>query len=250
MPTIPQAQNVIIIVFDALSAAHLPIYGYPRNIAPNISRFAEHSTVYHNHFASGNFTSPGTASLLTGNYPFSHRAFNLNAKTIPIFESKNIFSVFDDHYRVTYSHNVFVNTLLSQFRDYINHYKPRHELFLNGNIFTNKIFPQDNDIAQLSWARIIKEDIDHFTNSLFLSKIQSILNDRFIDKYLNQFPRGLSEIEIRTDEFFLLEHAIDWINELIPKLNQPLMGYFHFMPPHDPYNTSREFVDVFFNRWL
>src|SRR5512139_1878498 len=71
--------NVMIVIFDALSAHNMSLYGYPRQTTPNISRFAEIATVFHQHYSSGNFTSPGTASILTGVYPWSHRAYHLNA---------------------------------------------------------------------------------------------------------------------------------------------------------------------------
>src|SRR6266508_3062077 len=67
--------NVIILVFDTLSARHLSLYGYSRLTSPNLTRFADRAIVYHRHYAAGNFTSPGTASLLTGTYPWTHRAF-------------------------------------------------------------------------------------------------------------------------------------------------------------------------------
>ena len=35
------APNFIILLFDALSAEHLPIYGYPRQTAPQLARFAD-----------------------------------------------------------------------------------------------------------------------------------------------------------------------------------------------------------------
>ena len=70
-----KAPNVIILVFDTLSARHLSLQGYQRLTTPNLIRFAEKATVYHRHYAAGNFTSPGTASLLTGMHPWTHRAF-------------------------------------------------------------------------------------------------------------------------------------------------------------------------------
>ena len=66
-------QNIIIIVFDAFSAYHISLYGYQRETAPNISRLAERAIVYHNHYAGGNYTTPGTASLLTGAQPWPSR---------------------------------------------------------------------------------------------------------------------------------------------------------------------------------
>jgi glucan phosphoethanolaminetransferase (alkaline phosphatase superfamily) len=60
--------NVIFLLFDALSACDLSLYGYARNTMPNLARWAERAIVYHNHYAAGNFTSSGTASLLTGTH--------------------------------------------------------------------------------------------------------------------------------------------------------------------------------------
>jgi len=63
--------NVLVIVFDTLSAAHTSVDGYPRRTTPHLERFAERATVYHRHHSAGNFANPGTASLLTGAYPWS-----------------------------------------------------------------------------------------------------------------------------------------------------------------------------------
>ena len=75
-------QNVVIVVFDAFSAHNISLYGYRRETTPNIARWAERAVVYHNHYAGGNFTTPGTASLLTGTYPWTHRAFGLDKKFV------------------------------------------------------------------------------------------------------------------------------------------------------------------------
>ena len=48
--------NIIIILFDAMSARNMSLYGYPRKTTPFISRFADRSTIYHNHYSGGNFT--------------------------------------------------------------------------------------------------------------------------------------------------------------------------------------------------
>ncbi len=71
---------MVVIVFDAFSAYNISLYGYQRETTPNIARWAERAVVYHNHNAGGNFTIPGTASLLTGTYPWTHRAFGLDKK--------------------------------------------------------------------------------------------------------------------------------------------------------------------------
>jgi arylsulfatase A-like enzyme len=235
--------NIIIIVFDALSSLHLPVYGYSRATAPNLTRFAESATVYHNHFAGGNFTTPGTASLLTGTYPFTHRAFPLNNRVIPEYEDRNIFSIFPDYNRVAYTHNVLADKLLKQFDHNIDIRKRRQELLINGRFLISRLFEADNDIAQLSWIRVINTDEKQYTNSLFLSGVNSSLNNRLKSRYQSRFPRGLPEVGV--GESFLLESATDWIYSQLSELPKPFLGYFHMMPPHQPYNTPVEYIDAF-----
>lgn len=79
--------NIIVILCDALSARHLSLYGYPRLTTPYIDAFANYSTVYHQHFSGGNFTTTGTASLLTGMFGWKHRAINQGGLVLPEFAS-------------------------------------------------------------------------------------------------------------------------------------------------------------------
>ena len=91
--------NVIIIVIDTMSAENLSLYGYPRNTSPNLERFAERATVYHTHQSGGNFTVPGTASLLTGTYPWTHRAINHAGLVARELTERNIFNILPKSYR-------------------------------------------------------------------------------------------------------------------------------------------------------
>lgn len=71
--------NIVVLVCDAMSAHNLSLYGYSRKTTPNLERLAERALVYHNHYANGNYTTPGTSSLLTGLKPWTHRAINHGA---------------------------------------------------------------------------------------------------------------------------------------------------------------------------
>ena len=92
-----QPQNVIVLIFDAFSAYDISLHGYARQTTPNLDRIAKRAVVYHNHFAAGNYTTPGTASLLTGVLPWTHRALNLNNTVVEPYATKNIFSAFHDY---------------------------------------------------------------------------------------------------------------------------------------------------------
>ena len=85
--------NIIIILFDAMSARNLSVYGYPRHTTPNFERFASRANVYHNHRSGGNFTIPGTATLLTGTYPWTNRAINHSGEIKNTIVDRNIFNV-------------------------------------------------------------------------------------------------------------------------------------------------------------
>ena len=164
-------QNVIIIVFDALSAHNISLHGYQRETTPNIARWAERAVVYHNHYAGGNFTIPGTASLLTGTFPWTHRAFGLSKTTVEkSFLNKSIFSAFQKYYRLAYTHNPVANRLLTQFSEKMDEYVPLSKLFLASDDFIYSLFGNDEDTATVSWIRAMKRTEEGYAYSLFLSR--------------------------------------------------------------------------------
>ena len=107
--------NILIIVFDALSGRHLPFYGYPRQTTPNLARLAARANVYHAHQSAGNFTTPGTTSILTGVYPWKHRALHLHGPMLEEYARRTIFNLAaPDYFSSGYSHNLLVTSLLYQ----------------------------------------------------------------------------------------------------------------------------------------
>ena len=88
------APNVIVVVFDAWSAENMSLYGYQRKTTPLIEQLAEHAVVYHQHYAAGTWTIPGAASLMTGRYPWTHRATSAAQLKIANPNSKHLSGVF------------------------------------------------------------------------------------------------------------------------------------------------------------
>ena len=237
------APNVLVVVFDALSAFHLPFLGYGRETTPNISKLLERAIVYHNHHAGGNFTTPGTASLLTGTLPWTHRAFQLNGTVAEPFAHRTLFQGFSGHYRFAYSHNPLANTLLKQFTTDMDEFVPQTRLFLTSDPLVHSVLSADEDIADVGWTRAMKKEEEGFAYSLFLSELYKKYIRARVEGIAQQFPRGVPSI--RGDNFFLLEDAIDWLQSEVPKLPQPFAGYFHMMPPHAPCSTHRDFFRAF-----
>jgi arylsulfatase A-like enzyme len=236
--------NILIIVFDALSSHNMSLYGYPRVTTPNIDTLANNATVYHRHYAAGNFTTPGTASLLTGTYPWSHRAFQINSQVTERVQKRNIYNLFNDYHRMTYSHNQLVNILQAPFAGDIDLFKLREDLILGGNKWVSSVFRDDEDAATVSWARGIGQVEDGYSSSLFLSNLFNLINKQQNKRMELEFPLGLP---ISSLDNFLLEQAIDWVKSEIIRFPTPFLGYFHFLPPHAPYNTRAEYIGAFSN---
>ncbi len=65
--------HVILISLDTLKRSHLGIYGYPKNISPNIDEFSRKANVFLRAYSQSSWTKPGHASMLTGHYSLTHK---------------------------------------------------------------------------------------------------------------------------------------------------------------------------------
>jgi arylsulfatase len=243
--------NVIILVFDALSALHVSLYGYQRETMPNLTRIAERATVFHSHYSSGNYTTPGTASILTGVYPWTHRALSHQATTIDSFQERNIFSEFGkaNYTRMGFSHNYLVDVLLYHFRENLDAFTLPNEISLVDYNFSDDLFFRDYVVASRV-ERVQYKKPGEVSNSLFLAPLlwaAKTMNKRHVEEELRSlFPRGVPGYH---DMLYPLDETVDWMMQLFTASPQPFIAYMHMMPPHDPYNPSREFVDRFFDEW-
>ncbi len=252
----PTPPNILVLVFDALSARDASLYGFPRQTTPNLERAAKRATVYQRHYAAGNFTTSGTASLLTGVYPWTHRAINLQGQTIDKFTDNNIFSLLPkDYHSFAYTHNTLAYILLYQFRAHIDELLKVSDLALYSDLLVDKMPIADFTTALEAELLLLKNDFS-INSSLYLSKLdesqrlrQSV---RLNQLYHQEFPRGLPNC--RTGEqpgalCFTLEATIDWLQNKIKEQTTPFFGYVHVLPPHAPYNPPAEFVGRFNGGW-
>jgi arylsulfatase A-like enzyme len=248
LSTDPNAKNILIIVFDALSASNINFYGYPRETMPNLTRLLDRATVYHNHYASSNFTTPGTASLLTGRPPWEHLALKLGYSVKSELSDKNVFSYFDDYYTWAYTHNPYADIFLSQFNQSISLHKYYKNLFLKldqtklSQWFTD-MMENELDAALLFKTRLEDNSLDGFLYSLLFPSLLGKDKNNYPPEILNRFPRGIPDV----DQWgpFILEDSINWTLQQCASLPQPFLGYLHFYPPHYPYNTREEFINAF-----
>src|SRR5512139_2535730 len=218
-------QNVLVVVFDAFSGLNIPLNGYARETTPNLSRLAQRAIVYHNHYAGSNFTTPGTASLLTGTLPWTHRAMQAKSLVAAPYQQQNLFGVFQDYYRIGYSHNGWANILLEQARGEMDELVPWKTLFLGSyDSFLHSLFVNDDDIASVSWTRNVDLSGEGYAYSLLFSHLHQVLKESRDPALKRLFPRGIPSTGDVSSQF-LLETAVNWIGDRLTRIARPFVGY-------------------------
>jgi arylsulfatase A-like enzyme len=247
-----QVPNVIILIFDAWSANHVQFYGYPRRTMPNLERFIEKATVFHNHYSAGTFTTPGTASLLSGMYPWTHRALGLGSGGIVDTKlDQQAFAVFSDtHYTMAYSQNKFADILLFQYKKNLDSHLKTGEFNLEHRFVYNSE-PLEND-SQLAFASLednllldgSKRASSLIINPLFrLWKMNAAQENDL--RFANEYPLGLPD----DTEQFLLSDVVDGAIRALQGLEEPGVVYLHFYPPHENYRPTQSFYNMFRDGW-
>lgn len=244
--------NIIILIFDALSAYHLSLYGYPRNTCPNFERFAEKATVFHNHHSAANSTTSSTASLFTSTYPWQHRAYTLKGSIRPHVVPNNIFHLLrDKYYTAAFSQNLYADKLLFQLDQYLDRHQSTDSFNFIGNTLYN-ILPSEEAITGFrSFDRfLIKRTAPR--GSLFMSILYDfafLLRYRLALRDLTEiYPIGMPGI-LSSYIHFTLDQVMDGVMSLLEELPSPFFSYIHLMPPHSPYRPDSHFHKMFNDGW-
>ena len=176
--------------------------------------------------------------------PWNHRAFGFPIDEIKEnFFDKSLFHLLPDYHRMAYTHNRLANRVLESFFGDIEDHTPLIKHLLHSDHWVNTLFENDEDTAEVSFLRAMKPQDENHYYSLYLSRLYQADLARKFDQYGSLFPRGLPNFKV--DNYYLLEDAIDWLMDLAPSAPQPFLGYYHFLPPHNPYNTRVDFFQAF-----
>ena len=249
---VTEQPNIILILFDALSAFNLSLYGYKRGTSPNFERFASKATVYHNHHSAANFTTPSTASLFTSMHPWDHRAVTLTGLIRDPVKPNNLFKLLQGKlFQIAFTQNVYADMLLYQFYRYLDqHYGP-DSFSLVGNTIYDNLLDEDAVFTLKGFDQFLfKREEAH--GSLFLSilnDLNTMLGLRLSEKELREIhPMGIPRLA-NTDIYFLLSQVMEGVFEIIQNGPKPFFSYIHLLPPHSPYMPTSKFLDSFKDGW-
>ena len=243
--------NIIIILFDAMSARNMSLYGYPRETTPLLSRFANRSTVYHNHYAGGNFTTPGTACMLTGMFQWKHRAFNIGGLIAPDLERINPYTLLgDEYFRFAFSQNLYADRLVSQVFSDVDRFLPLTSFSTRDEKLMMDRLGKDRYLASIAFEEFLLPLQREFPASSVLGYIYRSIYLRKILASENHpdYPKGVPEAEVYSN--FLNEEVYRGVAEEIINLeknSKPNFAYFHLYSPHAPYKPGRKYWKLFEN---
>jgi arylsulfatase A-like enzyme len=240
--------NIIIILFDAMSAKHLSLYGYGRETTPQLRRFAERCTVYNAHYSASNFTTSGTASMLTGMYPWKHRALTqggiVSREVIPY----NPYTLLgSDYYRLMFAQNFWPDRLVAQYYDEVDDFLPQTAYSMRGNTLVKSWVGKDRFLASIAFDEFLFPAQTDRPGSAFLNYIYKSRVSHSIETQKMQpgYPHGVPEVE--GYDVYLNEQIYKGVLAEILKLKakQPYFAYFHLFSPHSPYKPGGKFLRLF-----
>ncbi len=236
--------NIIVLVFDALSADNLSLYGYPRKTSPNFERLAQRSTVFHSHYSAGSFTTSGTASLLTGLYPWTHRAINQEGQVAPAYAQKNIFSLFGKSYdRAGFGQNMWAELLLSEFRSNLDVHLPPAAFSVRDQVAGN-LFNNDTPVSYYTYDDFLYRLGDNPKSLIFGLLDRALFGFRLNSISTVDYPDSIPHSD-NYKIYYRLEDVFRGLLSQIKQLEQPFLAYLHIWSPHAPYTPRQEFLDLF-----
>ncbi len=243
--------NILILVFDTMSAPHLSLYGYGRETTPNLVRFAEKATVYHSHYSEGSFTTPGTASILTGLLPWHHRAVNSNGLIRRDLVDINLFRMAgSEYFKIGFSQNMWADLFLRQFDADLDLHIPASSFAYNNPLLLcDKAL--DDPLPYLAFDDFLvgglKVDTP-YAGSLTFGMLGVVLDHGL--KLRPELARDNGRYPPFNGYFYYQNRQVfqgiyDTLVEVTKAEQRPYLGYFHLWSPHEPYSPQEGFQDLF-----
>jgi arylsulfatase A-like enzyme len=218
--------NIILVIFDGLTARNMSLYGYQRPTTPFISEWAKQATLFTKAKAESNYTLPTSASLMTGKRVWTHQSYYANiaskymqesSESLPNLLKKN------GYITMTFqqAHGPSVNKLgLSEYFD----------IALGPESFGSKTS--------------LLRDIERLLYKIFSKKIilyDWLIRDDFIFALiLNIILSDSAVTDEPPDEVF--DKFLDTIDGNLPA---PFFAWIHLWVPHDPYLPPKPYMGMF-----
>jgi arylsulfatase A-like enzyme len=224
--------NIILVVFDTLTARDMSLYGFSRETTPFISEWAKNATVFTKAEASNNHTSPAVASLMTGKRVWSHQVYQQKG-SIPV--RSNIESLPGELKKYGYYNIAFV---------------------ANGSASTIRLGIFDSfDIAPLV-SEFYRPDNIVFLDPYQYGRIDILLYNMFGEKIrLHDWILGtkllgtlepiIAKFSHNTETAVPPKIAFNKFLDIYDDIPEPFFAWIHVLPPHAHYLPPKPYLGMF-----
>lgn len=219
--------NIILVTMDALTARDMQVYGYERPTTPFISEWAKDAIVFNRAYASSNWTTPTTMSLMTGQRPWTHRLWHLvaNRQVVSNYED-NMPRMLKDYGYAVYG---FIQTI---------HAHP--ETLGLKDAFLIKDKPYTFRVSSGWWFDKLAE---LFENRPIVKGW--IFEKNPVAKQVNVYRPDIYTTLMPSKMVYnrFLEYILQ--SQLRSKSQQPFFAWLHVFPPHAPYLPPEPYMGMF-----
>ncbi len=218
----PKRPNIIVVIFDAMSAQDMSLYGYRKPTTPFIDEWSKSATLFTRVKANSNWTTPAMVSLITGKRVWTHQVYNIDGQVLHK-SNENIASILksNGYYNIAFITNDYASATRLGVKDDFDiapaWRSPNSSFFEIFNAFLYTLFADKFRIY--NW--VLKEDF-------ILHKLFFVISPRLtttilpVDAVFNRFIESLDSIP-----------------------QEPYFAWIHIYPPHDPYVPPEPYLGMF-----
>jgi arylsulfatase A-like enzyme len=220
--------NIILVTFDALTARNMSVYGYKKNTTPFITEWAREAVLFSYAESESNFTTPSTASLMTGKRVWTHQTYQIEGTPVK-------------------SHDESLPALLKK-NGYYNMafiVNPHTSVEILGMADSFDIAPISVDFSKpATLVGLHFGYLEAFLSRSFGNKIRLhkwvLKNDFILGKLLRLLSNDFYSTTVPPEKAFNR-----FLKEVGADIHSPFFAWIHVLPPHDPYLPSESFKRYF-----
>ena len=220
------SKSVFLITIDALRPDHLKFYGYPKEIAPNLSKFAKKAMIFLNAFTNGPETPSSFSTIFTSSLPLVDGGF------CPLPLQKIYFPQILKENDI-YCYAIHSNPNLSARFNYSRGF----DVFLDGERY------KSTNGKQISLKKTVILLIRKLINYKdIIEKIMyHLIGFNKVKNFVRQiFPKITDMLLPFTPMAYNAPYLTNRIISFLKNHEGPLFLWAHFMDVHSPYNPPKK----------
>jgi uncharacterized sulfatase len=227
------APHILFIVLDTQRRDHLSVYGYARETAPALERFAQQATVFERAVAPAQWTIPAHASMFTGLYPSTHQVTQGYSQLSGMHPTLAEILQMADYHTVGFCNNPLVGVLNHGLQRGFDHFYNYAGAAVQRPFAANRSALRRN--LRRRWQRFAWPVQNRFAHSdwLFRVSLNPLLVPlwtRFIN-YKGQTPTSIDDLIA-----YLRQHRAGGAE-------RPLFAFINLMGTHLPYRPPQDYLD-------